>query len=89
VYVLRQNCRAAGWRWDTKCVSVFYDSIRYVAIDDVSYREKRILWETKGVSSNAQWKQYKILVLEKHFKLKKTSAKKHYTYLVCETFCSA
>jgi hypothetical protein len=28
------------------CVSVFYDSIRYVAIDDVSYREKRILWET-------------------------------------------
>jgi hypothetical protein len=27
------------------CVSVFYDSIRYVAID-VSYREKRILWET-------------------------------------------
>lgn len=24
------------------CVSVFYDSIRYVAIDDVSYREKRI-----------------------------------------------
>jgi hypothetical protein len=29
------------------CVSVFYDSIRYVAIDDVSYREKRILWETR------------------------------------------
>jgi hypothetical protein len=28
------------------CVSVFYDSIRYVAIDYVSYREKRILWET-------------------------------------------
>jgi hypothetical protein len=28
------------------CVSVFYDSIRYVAIDDMSYREKRILWET-------------------------------------------
>jgi hypothetical protein len=24
------------------CVSVFYDSIRYVAIDDVSYRDKRI-----------------------------------------------
>jgi hypothetical protein len=47
------------------CVSVFYDSIRYVAIDDVSYRDKRILWETEGVSSNAPWKQYKILVLEK------------------------
>jgi hypothetical protein len=47
------------------CVSVFYDSIRYVAIDDVSYRDKRILWETYGVSSNAPWKQYKILVLEK------------------------
>jgi hypothetical protein len=46
-------------------VSVFYDSIRYVAIDDVSYRGKRILWETYGVSSNAPWKQYKILVLEK------------------------
>jgi hypothetical protein len=30
----------------TMCVSVFYDSVRYVAIDDVSYREKRILWET-------------------------------------------
>jgi hypothetical protein len=29
-----------------ECVSVFYDSVRYVAIDDVSYREKRILWET-------------------------------------------
>jgi hypothetical protein len=29
-----------------QCVSVFYDSIRYVAINDVSYREKRILWET-------------------------------------------
>jgi hypothetical protein len=28
------------------CVSVFYGSIRYVAIDDVSYRDKRILWET-------------------------------------------
>jgi hypothetical protein len=28
------------------CVTVFYDSIRYVAIDDVSYRGKRILWET-------------------------------------------
>jgi hypothetical protein len=20
VYVLRQNCRAAGWRWDTKII---------------------------------------------------------------------
>jgi hypothetical protein len=29
-----------------RCVSVFYDSIKYVATDDVSYRGKRILWET-------------------------------------------
>jgi hypothetical protein len=28
------------------CERIFYDSIRYVAIDEVSYREKRILWET-------------------------------------------
>jgi hypothetical protein len=27
------------------CVSVFYDSIRYVAIDDVSYRDKILVLE--------------------------------------------
>jgi hypothetical protein len=47
------------------CVSVFYDSVRCVAIDDVSYREKRVLWEAWGVSSSAPWKQCRMLVLEK------------------------
>jgi hypothetical protein len=30
VYVLRQNCRAAGWRWDTKQITITKDNNEWV-----------------------------------------------------------
>jgi hypothetical protein len=53
VYVLRQNCRAAGWRWDTmKYVSVS-DWMRFgaVVINRMGYfKVKNIIKEIEGLT---------------------------------------